>query len=450
MGNIWEQVQDLLKAQLGNSSFASWLSPLKFENFENGNLCLSAPNRFIADFCAQNYKDEILSCLNAKFNDIIDVNFSVCAVIKNNNESCPLPEFKPQEKVEESKQENPSWFLQSVLKEEWTFENFVVDETNEFAYKACMKIAQSTDFAYNPVFLYAGIGLGKTHLLHAIANYIAKNEPCRKVLYISARQFANTYVKSIYEKNTTYFKEQFSQYDVLLIDDLQFLDGKKSTQDEFFGILSELTFLGKQVVLAGNRSLSSLTQFDKKLKSCIISGLSLDIARPGYDARLKILEAKQKLFKSFIEAKHLELIARTISSNVRELEGAMRRIVAYQELSGALITEDVIQNVLRDMVTPDNKEINADEIIKKVCNYFDVAVSDVLGAKREKKICYCRQIAMAMVKDLTKHSFPEIGKKFGNKDHTSVMYSCRQIEAKKEYEPRITTDMENIKEALNI
>ncbi|MDR1691678.1 MAG: chromosomal replication initiator protein DnaA [Rickettsiales bacterium] len=442
--NVWDKVVDTLKVKLGSSSFNSWLAPLSFENFQDGKLLLAAPNSFIADFCAKNYKDDILGCLSQKFDDVYELDFCV-------NEKCTFVKSEIQAPLFEQdaeKDENPSWFLKSVLKNEWTFENFVVDSANEFAYKACVKIANDPSFAYNPVFLYAGIGLGKTHLLHAIANHIAQNNPRRKVLYISARQFTNSYVKSIQNNTTFSFKEQFSQYDVLLMDDLQFIDGKKSTQEEFLHIFSELVAANKQIILAGNKSLSSLTAFSKNLKSQIISGLTVDMARPAYETRVKILESKQKILGSQIMGEHLAMIAKTITTNVRELEGAFRRIVAYQELSGELVNKSIIENVLKDMVISSEPEVSAEEIIKKTCAYFEMPVGDMLSAKREKQVCYCRQIAMSLVKELTSHSYPEIGKKFGNKDHASVMYSCRQIEARKEFEPRINVDMGNIKEAL--
>jgi len=441
--NIWDQIQNLLKEHIGESSFESWIKPLEFSTFDAGILTLAAPTRFMADFIEKNYLSSITSFFNTHFSDITSVKLHVynkklkIPAVNEIINAAPTEDLKasnenaPQVNCEFKEAENPEWMIESILRKEFTFDNFVVDESNQFAYAAAKKIAEGEELSFNPLFLYAGVGLGKTHLMHAIANEIEVNDPKRRVLYMSAQKFMVAFVRALKENQGLCFKDQFKHIDLLLIDDLQFIDNKGSTQKEFFQIFRDLVNAGKQVVLCANRAPSSLDGIDKAFKSRLISGLVADMGRPNYEMRLKILKAKRTLLGKNIDDAILKLLAEKISSNTRELEGALRRIVAYSDLTNTSINQTMAQYALKDILVSNERKIEIEEIQKQTAKFFGLEINDLKSARRGSNLVYARQIAMFLCKQLTPESYPSIARKFGGRDHATVMYACKKIEEKK-------------------
>ena len=319
-------------------------------------------------------------------------------------------------------------YLSSKLNPAYTFENFVVGKTNEFAYAAARKVAESRNVSFNPLFLYSGVGLGKTHLMHAIAWEIKKNDPSRNVVYISAEQFLYKFVKALRYKDAEAFKEQFRSVDVLMIDDVQFLANKEKTQDEFFYTFDSLMEGGRQIILSADKSPNDLDGIEARLKSRLNSGLAADIMPTDFDLRVDILHKKAAQLGINLPLNVADFLAQKITSNIRELEGSLKRIAAHSQLlSGHEITLDMTQDVLKDMLRSIDRKTTIDEIQKKVAEYFNISVKEMQSSRRARNVARPRQIAMYLAKQLTSRSLPEIGRKF-DRDHTTVMHAVRKVE----------------------
>jgi len=329
----------------------------------------------------------------------------------------------------------------------FTFENFVVGKTNEFAYVAARKVAESRNVSFNPLFLYAGVGLGKTHLMHAIGQYIQQNDPSRHVVYISAEQFLYKFVNALRYKDTAAFKEQFRSVDVLMIDDVQFLANKEKTQDEFFYTFNSLMEGGRQIVLSADKSPNDLDGIESRLKSRLNSGLVADIMPTDFDLRMGILNNKAAQLGVSVPKNVAEFLAQKISSNIRELEGSLKRIAAHQLLSDREITLDMTQDVLKDMLRSIDRKTTIDEIQKKVAEHFNISVKEMQSSRRARNVARPRQIAMYLAKQLTSRSLPEIGRKF-DRDHTTVMHAVRKVEELVLEDAAMAESIESLKRSL--
>jgi chromosomal replication initiator protein len=330
----------------------------------------------------------------------------------------------------------------------FTFDNFVVGKPNELAHAAARRVADATSVTFNPLFLYGGVGLGKTHLMHAIAWQIRRKDPNRRVLYLSAEKFMYQFIRALRFKDTMAFKEQFRSVDVLMIDDVQFISGKDSTQEEFFHTFNALVDQNRQVVISADKSPSDLEGMEERLRSRLGWGLVADIHPTTYELRLGILQAKAEAMNAAIPAKVLEFLAHKITSNVRELEGALNRIVAHAELVGRSITLESTQEVLHDLLRANDRRITIDEIQKRVAEHFNIRLSDMHSARRARAVARPRQVAMYLAKQLTARSLPEIGRKFGGRDHTTVMHAVRKIEELKTTDPTFAEDIELLRRML--
>ncbi|SIS89310.1 chromosomal replication initiator protein DnaA [Insolitispirillum peregrinum] len=318
--------------------------------------------------------------------------------------------------------------LSAPLDPRYTFENFVTGKPNEFAYAAAQRVADSDRVAFNPLFLYGGVGLGKTHLMHAIAWAIRERHPGRRVVYLSAEKFMYSFVKALRYKTTMDFKEQFRSVDVLMIDDVQFISGKDSTQEEFFHTFNALVDQGRQIVISADKSPADLEDIGDRLRSRLASGLVADIHPTTYELRLGILAAKAEQMGTDVPTKVLEFLAHKISSNVRELEGALTRLIAHAQLVGRDLSLETAQDVLRDVLRANDRRITIEDIQKKVAEHFQIRLSDMGSARRSRSVARPRQVAMYLSKQLTSRSLPEIGRKFGGRDHTTVMHAVKKVE----------------------
>ncbi len=338
--------------------------------------------------------------------------------------------------------------LSAALDPRFTFENFVVGKPNELAHAAARRVADATTVTFNPLFLYGGVGLGKTHLMHALAWQIRKNDPNRKVLYLSAEKFMYQFIRALRFKDTMAFKQQFRSVDVLMIDDVQFISGKDSTQEEFFHTFNALVDQNRQVIISADKSPSDLEGMEERLRSRLGWGLVADIHPTTYELRLGILQAKADALQATIPLKVLEFLAHKITSNVRELEGALNRIVAHADLVGRSISLETTQEVLHDLLRANDRRVTIDEIQKRVAEHYNIRVADMHSARRARAVARPRQIAMYLAKQLTARSLPEIGRKFGGRDHTTVMHAVKKVDELRATDPSFAEDVELLRRML--
>lgn len=344
--------------------------------------------------------------------------------------------------------------LSAPLDPRFTFENFVTGKPNELAYAAARRVAEAKTVPFNPLFLYGGVGLGKTHLMHAIAWHIRRTHPERRIIYLSAEKFMYQFIRALRFKNTMAFKEQFRSVDVLMIDDVQFISGKDSTQEEFFHTFNALIDHNRQVIISADRSPSDLEGIEERIRSRLGWGLAADIHPTDYELRLGILQAKAEEVIARngppidIPQPVLEFLAHRIVSNVRELEGALKRVCAYASLVGRPITLDMAQEVLRDLLRCNDRKITIEEIQRRVAEYFNIRMADMLSARRARAVARPRQIAMYLSKQLTTRSLPEIGRKFGGRDHTTVIHAVRKIDALRQSDSGLGEDVDLLRRML--
>ncbi len=422
----WALVCQRLQAELGDATFRSWIAPLVLTNAASGLVQLAAPTRFMKDWVASNFLTKIRNHwqdLNPTI-DTIDLIVKTAAAVPVAQVAMPDPmSVAPGEEVDIE-----GSFIGSNLDPRFTFENFVVGKPNELAYAAALRVAESATVQFNPLFLYGGVGLGKTHLMHAIAWHIKKCHPERRVIYLSAEKFMYQFIRALRYKDTVAFKEQFRSVDVLMIDDVQFISGKDTTQEEFFHTFNALVDRNHQVIVSADKSPSDLEGMEERLKSRLGWGLVADIHPTSYELRLGILQSKAETLNVSVPKDVLEFLAFKIASNVRELEGALNRIIAHSTLVGREINLEMTQDVLRDLLKANDRRVTVDDIQKRVCEYFSIKLSDMQSSRRSQNVARPRQIAMYLSKVLTSRSLPDIGRKFGGRDHTTVLHAVKKVE----------------------
>ena len=443
----WGQICSQLKTEVGETAFDSWLKPLTLGSFNDGVMNICVPTRFMRNWVITHYSERIHKIWEKKNPDIKSVNFVVqavnddgkglysptCRSLLKKITTTPSPAHIYQSgmsSVMANSAENlvNSDPLSVPLNPQYTFDNFVVGKTNEFAYAAARKVAESRNVSFNPLFLYSGVGLGKTHLMHAIAWHIKQQDPTRNIVYLSAEKFMYKFVRALRYKDTTAFKEQFRSVDVLMVDDVQFMGGKDTTQEEFFYTFNSLIEEGRQIIISADKSPADLEGIEARLKSRLGCGLVADIHPTDFDLRMGILQNKAKQLGVEVPTKVCEFLAQKITSNIRELEGALRRVIAHSQLlSDKEITLDMTQDVLKDMLRSYDRRTTIDEIQKKVAEHFNISVKEMQSSRRARTVARPRQIAMYLAKQLTSRSLPEIGRKF-DRDHTTVMHAVRKVE----------------------
>lgn len=434
----WGQVCSQLKMEFGETAFDSWLKPLQIGAYNNGVMDICVPTAFMKNWVLTHYSDRIHKIWEHKNPSIKKINFIVQTPSDNSLikkiSSTPTPQniYTPQFGAINSFNDygTREGFMQlsAPLNPAYTFDNFVVGKTNEFACAAARKVAESKKVSFNPLFLYSGVGLGKTHLMHAIAWHIKEQDPSRNVIYLSAEQFLFKFVKALRYKDTAAFKEQFRSVDVLMVDDVQFMSNKESTQEEFFYTFNSLIEEGRQIIISADKSPTDLEGIETRLKSRLGGGLVADIHPTDFDLRMGILNHKAAEMGIALPEKVAEFLAQKITSNIRELEGSLKRIVAHSQLlSKNEITLDMTQDILKDMLRSIDRKTTIDEIQKKVAEYFNISVKELQSSRRARTVARPRQIAMYLAKQLTSRSLPEIGRKF-DRDHTTVMHAVRKVE----------------------
>jgi chromosomal replication initiator protein len=424
MVDVWGELKSQLPIEFGQSTYKSWLEPLVYKDFISGRMIIAAPTRFMSDWVSANCGTRLVEMLRQREPAIQTLEI----VVDDTPVDLPKPVAVNDSSVKAEADNGEDEIIGSRLEPRYVFESFVVGQSNEFAHAAALRVAESDKVQANPLFLYGGVGLGKTHLMHAIAWHIKKNRPKRKVVYLSAEKFMYLFIRALRFKDTVSFKEKFRSVDVLMIDDFQFISGKESTQEEFFHTFNALVDQNHQVIISADKSPSDLEGLEERMRSRLGWGLVADIHPTSYELRLGILQSKVEQLEVSIPVKVLEFLAHKITSNIRELEGALNRIVAHSTFVGREITLDTTQDVLRDILRANDRRLSIEEIQKKVAEHFNIKLAEMHSAKRLRTLARPRQIAMYLCKVMTQASLPEIGRKFGGRDHTTVMHGVKTIE----------------------
>jgi chromosomal replication initiator protein len=446
----WAKSKELIFKSLKQVVWKAWIEPLNYERFIDGVLYINAKSTLIANRAETQYYETIFLKANNYFENLKTIKISSVEkddnIIKNNNKLSSDNKAEPASLTNLSFVDSVSMKLNSSL----TFDNFVVGESNRMAYAASKRICDAKSLAYNPLYIHGNVGMGKTHLLNAIAIELRKSSPDLQIALMSAERFMYQFIKAIRLKDTLSFKDQFRSIDILMIDDIQFIGGKGSTQEEFFYTFNDLINLGKQIVITSNKSPFELTDLDDKLKSRLGGGLVIDFTPTDYKLRLDILKKKVGLLNIVVPIEVLDFLATKITNNIRELEGALNRICANYELTGKEINISNSEELLSDILTMNQKKISIDYIKEKVCSYFNLNLSHMTSSRRSINIARPRQIAMYLCKLLTTFSYPEIGKNFGGKDHTTVMHAVKKIEALLIVDQNLKKQIFDIKKSINL
>ena len=461
----WSAIRTRLQEELGDAAFRSWLKPLTLRRIDNGAALVAAPTRFLRDWVSARYADRIAELWHEMNPDVRVVTIEVITF----SAIAPAPgtprKINPRQPtsttpvLDEAPGRGSFLHLRAVEEEvdalssplnpRFGFSEFVVGKPNEFAHAAARRVAEADKVPFNPLYLYGGVGLGKTHLMHAMARHIRERDPSRRVLYLSAEKFMYHFVRAVRYKDTMEFKEQFRSADVLMIDDVQFICGKDSTQEEFFHTFNVLIDHNRQVVISGDRSPSDLDAMEERLRSRLGWGLVADIHATTYELRLGILLAKIETIGSVdVPRDVLEFLARRITSNIRELEMALNRVTAHSTLVGRQIDLEMAKEVLRDVLRASERRITIEEIQRRVAEHYNIKLSEMSSERRARAVARPRQVAMFLSKQLTSRSLPEIGRKFGGRDHTTVMHAVRKIEELRLSDAAIAEDVELLKRTL--
>jgi chromosomal replication initiator protein len=454
----WSRIVGQLKNELGETVFRRWFGSLTVQGIDQGEAVLALPTRFLRDWVATHYADRLLALWQAANHRVTRLSI-VVAPSRTAAARWPGAAAAPKAAVAEPAAAVPlepgedKAQLSAPLDPRFVFENFVVGKPNELAHAAARRVTEA--FAspvhtvpFNPLFLYGGVGLGKTHLMHAIAWQVRRHAPGSKVIYLSAEKFMYQFIRALRFKSTMDFKEQFRSVDLLMIDDVQFISGKDSTQEEFFHTFNALVDQNRQIVISADKSPSDLEGLEERMRSRLGWGLVADLHPTTYELRLGILQLKAEQANVRLPQKVMEFLAHKITSNVRELEGALNRMVAHSQLIGRDITFEMVGEVLHDLLRSNERRITIDEIQKRVAEHFNIRLGEMVSDRRARAVARPRQIAMYLAKQLTTRSLPEIGRKFGGRDHTTVMHAVRKIEELKQTDPALTEDVELLRRML--
>lgn len=443
-----------LRRSLGDSVFEAWLKPVSCGAFKDGTLTLLLPTNFFCSYIARNFSDEIAQAWKEENPEIDSIKFEVGSISLS-----PAIVERAAEEVSgavqatvcavSSNSEEEKDTLSAALDPRFTFDNFVVGSPNEFAYAAARRVAETDVVSFNPLYLYSSAGLGKTHLMHSIAWYIREHNPNRKVVYLSAEKFMYRFIRAIRYKDTLAFKEELRGVDVLMIDDVQFLIGKESTQAEFFHTFNDLVGRGKQIVLSADKPPVNLDGIEDRLKTRLGSGLVADIHPTTYELRLGILESKAQNLGIYVPQEVVAFLAEKITASVRELEGALLRVAAHVQLMGGEVTLERTRDILRDVLNVLDRKVTIEEIQRKVAEHYNIRVSEMTSKRRERSVARPRQIAMYLAKHLTTKSLPDIGRAFA-RDHTTVIHAVKTIEEMRKKDASFQEETDSLRRTLSL
>ncbi|MEG0774856.1 chromosomal replication initiator protein DnaA [Clostridium sp.] len=418
---IWDKTLNTLKAELTEVSFNTWIKSIEPIALSDTTIKLGVPNNFTKDILENRYKDLIKNSIQAVFNKSYNVEFFI-----SSEEAAELEPPKRSREERHTLVVNDE--MSAILNPKYSFDSFVIGNSNRFAHAASLAVAESPAKAYNPLFLYGGVGLGKTHLMHAIGHYIQRVNPKSKVVYVSSEKFTNELINSIKDDKNVEFRNRYRNIDVLLIDDIQFIAGKDATQEEFFHTFNALHEANKQIILSSDRPPKEIPTLEDRLRSRFEWGLIADIQAPDFETRIAILKKKADVENLNIPNEVMVYIATHIKSNIRELEGALIRIVAYSSLTNKEISVELASEALKDIISNRNaKQVTIELIQDIVSSYYGLKIDDFKSSRRTRNVAFPRQIAMYLSRKLTDTSLPKIGEEFGGRDHTTVIHAYEKI-----------------------
>ncbi|PAU97171.1 chromosomal replication initiator protein DnaA [Paracoccus salipaludis] len=472
MDDLWTGARSELEARVGTHNYVTWLAPLSLRAIDGGAADIACPTRFLSDWVSRHYARPILDALVHQGAEVERLSFTVAAPAPAADnrpaelrpvDSIPRAVASPMPAAAPAAAAAPApAAVRAPLRDEemtapldarFTFDNFVVGKPNELAHAAARRVAEGGQVTFNPLFLYGGVGLGKTHLMHAIAYERQTRDPQARILYLSAEQFMYRFVQALRERTVMDFKELFRTVDLLMVDDVQFIAGKDSTQEEFFHTFNALVDQGKQIVISADRAPGEIKDMEERIKSRLSCGLIVDLHPTDYELRLSILQSKTEQFRQTYPGLRLgqgvlEFLAHRITSNVRVLEGALQRLFAFASLMGREIDLDMTQECLTDILRASDRKVTVEEIQRKVAEHYNIRLSDLVGPKRVRTLARPRQIAMYLAKQMTSRSLPEIGRRFGGRDHTTIMHGIRKIEELRTEDRSLAEDIDLLRRSL--
>jgi chromosomal replication initiator protein len=433
----WIRVLGRMRREVGETAYRSWFGSMTVERIAGGEGVIAVPTRFLRDWVTTHYADRLLALWRSENSEVRRISFVVDAHRTRGEQTAMSGDPASTATVSAGAESGGADVIDdksiiAPLDARLTFENFVVGKPNELAHAAARRVAEACSGAkpsvpFNPLFLYGGVGLGKTHLMHAIAWHVRNHAPGRKVIYLSAEKFMYQFIRALRFRSTMDFKEQFRSVDLLMIDDVQFISGKDSTQEEFFHTFNALVDQNRQIVISADKSPSDL-DIEERMRSRLGWGLVADIHPTTYELRLGILESKAEQMGLRLPQKIMEFLAHKITSNVRELEGALNRIGAHTQLVRRDLSLETVQELLQDLLRANERRVTIDEIQRRVAEHFNMKMAEMTSSRRARVVARPRQVAMYLAKQLTQRSLPEIGRKFGGRDHTTVMHAVKKIE----------------------
>ncbi len=439
MDSIWQQCISCLEAEISEQQLNTWILPLQVEQ-ELNTLKLLAPNRFVMDWVRKHFLDRIRELVSS-LDDSKSITVSLTIGSQNRSVESPgKPSLSRTTPVEKKS---------TGLSEQQAFNNFVEGKSNQLARAAAIQISNNPGSEYNPLYIYGGVGLGKTHLMHAIGNQIKQNNPKANILYVNCERFVSDMVKALQHSKMNEFKNSYRSLDALLIDDIQFLADKSRSQEEFFHTFNSLYEASSQMVITCDRYPKEIEGLEDRIRSRLGWGLAVDIKPADLETRVAILNSKAEQVNVQVPDDVAFFIAERFKSNIRELEGALKRVVAHSRFTGQAITQEFTRQALKELLAVQDKPVTIDMIKKLVAEYYKIRIADLLSNRRTRSITRPRQMAMALAKTLTRHSLPEIGNAFGGRDHTTVLHACRKIEELRQEDRRIDEDYENMQRILS-
>ena len=444
----WNLIQNEMRVKLGKDIYESWLKKINFVEELNNYLILSVPTRFIRDWITSRYLDQILHLIKNYKKDLIRIEFKIDEKI--NNKEINIKEFDKKDNIKNISFLENTYLQYNRIDPNKRFENFIVGSSNRLAYEASVKVSENISH-YNPLYIYGGVGMGKTHLLNSISFELKKDN---KVMFISAERFMYQFVKSIKSNEMVKFKDYFRNTDVLLIDDIQFMNGKEAMQEEFFHTFNALLEKGSQIILSADRAPNKLSRIQERIKSRFSGGLVVDIQKPDYDLRKKIVEKKVEEMCSLysdkikVSKEIKDFISTEISTSIRELTGAINRIVSFTRIYNKIPNLAETKVVLKDLLNLAENKVTIDLIQTLVCKYFKISKNEMLSSRRSRYLVRPRQIAIYLTKILTSKSLPEIGREFSNRDHTTIIHSVKTVEKIKDNDPLMVDNINKLKNQI--
>jgi len=444
---IWGTVRQELLKSVGHNNYRNWIEPLEFAHIDDGVALFHVPSLFMGDWVQRNFGDQILSQIGKADDRVNRIEFRVSSV------KSPRPAAQKRANAPTRAPQPEGDLPGAALDDRFTFDSFVVGKPNELAHAAARRVAEGGPVTFNPLFLYSGVGLGKTHLMHAIAWELQDRDPGIRVVYLSAEQFMYRFVQALRDKQMMDFKQLFRSVDVLMVDDVQFIAGKDSTQEEFFHTFNALVDQRKQIIISADCAPGEIEGLESRIVSRMQSGLVVDLHPTSYELRLGILQKKveqfRPQFKGVVLADGvLEFLAHRVTANVRVLEGALMRLFAFGSLVGREMDLALTQECLVDILRQSDRKTTVEEIQRKVSDHYNIRLSDLIGPKRVRTFARPRQVAMYLCKQLTQRSLPEIGRRFGGRDHTTIMHGVKRIEELRGKDSQIAEDLELLRRSL--